>query len=260
MKKVLFNFISLAVVLSLLFSFSSCKKQVPQVEEEETEAVSTKATQVPVEIVELPTQKDELTAMLNSAVGYIEHYCYHYTKNTKCVVSELSIGSFSSVGNDATNAFKSIFGEKDITMNYDYNASRDAFSANFPACDYTADEIASISAEQIGDKIVITAVFPNESNPTDDAGVLHRLCADYQNTEDIAKALSDFKASATATSVSASDITIKATLRSQDSSLERLEVSYKQRYTLSGVTLVKVEGSTVTGTSETTVIYSAMGA
>lgn len=244
----------------MLLSFVSCKKQAQEVPEEEEEVVTTRATLVPVEIVELPTEKEELTEMLNSAVGYIEHYCYSYTKNTKCIVSDLNIGSLSPIGKDATDAFKSVFGEKDITINYDYNASRDAFSANFPACDYTPDEISAISAEQIDDKIIITAVFPNEYDPTDDAGALHRLCADYQNADDVAKALGDFKASATATSVSASDITIKATIRAQDSGLERLEVSYKQRYTLSGVTLVKVEGSTVTGTSETTVIYSGIDA
>ena len=260
MKKVLFNFISLAVAFSMLFSFASCKKQTPAPQEEEIEVSSTKATTQPVEIVELPTDKAELTEMLNSAVGYIEHYCYHYTKNIKCEVSNLSVGSFSAAGKDATDAFKSVFGEKDITMNFDYNASRDAFSANFPASDFEADEISLITAEQKDDKIIITAVFPNETNPTDDAGALHRLCADYQSAEDVSKALSDFKASATATSVTASDITIKATIRANDSGLEQLEVSYTQRYTLTGVTLVKLEGSAVTGAAKTTVIYSGMGA
>lgn len=244
----------------MIFSMVSCKKQEQVTQEEESEVSSTKATQQPVQIVELPTGENELTEMLNSAVGYIEHYCYYYTKNVKCEVSNLSVGSLSVVGKDATDAFKSVFGEKDITMNYDYNASRDAFSANFPSDDYTTDEISLISAEQKDDKIIITAVFPDETNPTDDSGVLHRLCADYQNTEDVSKALSDFKASATSISVTASDITIRATIRAQDSSLEQLEVSYTQRYTLSGVTLVKVEGSAVTGTAKTTVIYSAMGA
>lgn len=260
MKKVMFKLISVSVALSILFSLASCKKQEQVPQEEEVEISSTKATQQPVQILELPTGEEELVEMLNSAVGYIEHYCYYYTKNIKCEVSNLSVGSLSAAGKDADDAFKSIFGEKDITMNYDYNTSRDTFSANFPSNDFTADEVSLITAEQKDDEIILTAVFPDETNPTDASGVLHRLCSDYQNSDDIAKALSDFKASAESTSITASDITVKATICAQDSSLRKLEVSYTQRYTLSGVTLVKLEGSAVTGTAKTTVIYSAMGA
>ena len=176
-----------------------------------------------------------------------------------CKVSDVSLGSLSAASN-ASEAFRSIFGEKNTTINYSYNASRDTFSANFPSSGYTTEEVQSISAQQVGDKIVITATFPNETNPTDDSGVLYRLCPDYQNTEDIKKALSDFGSSAASASIRASDIAIKATVRAQDSGLEKLEVSYTQRYTLSGVTLVKLEGSTVTGTAKTTVIYSGMDA
>lgn len=258
MKKVLLNCISLTVVFCMLFSFASCKKEPTEVPEDDL-TVSTKATTKPVEIIDVPTGEEELTEMLNAAVEYIELYCYNYTKNVNCKVSDVSLGSLSAASN-AAEAFRSIFGEKNITMNYSYNASRDAFSDNFPSSGYTTEEVHSVSAQQIEDKIVITATFPNETNPTDDSGVLYRLCPDYQNTEDIKKALSEFGSSATSTSIIASDITIKATIRAQDSGLEKLEVSYTQRYTLSGVTLVKLEGSTVTGTAKTTVIYSGMDA
>lgn len=223
------------------------------------EEITTKATTQPVEIVELPEGEEELAQMLNAAVEYIELYCYHYTKNINCQVSSVNVGSLSQASN-AVDAFKSIFGEKNITMNYDYNASRDAFSANFPVSGYTVDEMESITAQQESDSVIITATFPSETNPNDESGVLSRLCSDYQNQEDVKKALTEFSSSATSVSVTASDITIKATIRANDSSLESLEVSYTQRYTLSGVTLVKLEGSTVTGTANTTVKYSGMGA
>lgn len=258
MKKVLLNCISFTVVFCMLFSLASCKKEPAEVPEEDL-TLSTKVTTKPVEIVEVPTDEEDLTKMLNSAVEYVELYCYNYTKNVNCKVSDVNLGSLSAASN-AAEAFRSIFGEKNITMNYSYNASRDAFSANFPSSGYTAEEVQSISAQQVEDKIVITAVFPNEANPKDDSGVLYRLCSDYQNTEDIKKALSEFGSSATSMSVNASDITVKATVRAKDSGLEKLEVSYTQRYTLSGVTLVKLEGSSVTGTAKTTVIYSGMDA
>lgn len=257
MKKVLLKCISFAVVLSLIFSLASCKKEPDPIPYEDYET-STKATTQPVEIIEVPTGEEELAHMLNAAVEYVELYCYHYTKNIDCKVSDVSVGSLSSASN-AAEAFRSIFGEKNITLNYDYNASRDAFSANFPVSGYTTEEMESISAKQVEGNIVVTAVFPNETNPKDDAGVLYRICPDYQNSDDIKKALTDFNSSATSTSITASDITLKATIRAQDSSLEKLEVSYTQRYTLSGVTLVKLEGSTVTGTAKTTVVYSDIG-
>lgn len=257
MKKTLLSLISFVLVFSMVMSFSSCSKD-PVVQEEQTDSLTTRPTTQPVEIVEIPESEEELAQMLNAAVEYIELYCYHYTKNIDCKVNQLSVGSLSKASN-AAEAFRSIFGEKNITMNYDYNASRDAFTANFPASGYTVDEITSINAQQVDDNIVITATFPDESNPTDEGGVLHRLCPDYQNSEDVKKAMTDFSSSASSVSVSASGITIKATIRSQDSSLESLEVSYTQRYTLTGVTLVKLEGSAVTGTADTTVKYTDIG-
>ena len=258
MKKKLLSFISLLLVFSMVLMLPSCKSK-PEPMDEDQDVITTKATTQPVEIVELPESEEELADMLNAAVEYIELYCYHYTKNIDCKVSQVSVGTLSQVSN-AADAFKSIFGEKNITMNYDYNASREAFSANFPQSGYTVDEMESISAKQEGDKVIITAVFPNETNPADDKGVLYRLCPDYQNTDDVKKALTEFNSSAASTAITASDITIKATIRANDSSLETLEVSYTQRYTLSGVTLVKIEGSTVTGTANTVVKYSGMGA
>ena len=193
MKKVLFNCISLTVVFCMLFSLASCKKKPVEVPEDNFTS-STKATTKPVEIVEVPTGEEELTEMLNAAVEYIELYCYNYTKNINCKVSDVSLGSLSAASN-AAEAFRSIFGEKNITMNYSYNASREAFSANFPSSAYTTDEVQSISANQVDDKIVITAVFSNETNPTDDSGVLYRLCPDYQNTEDINQSVLQISAS-----------------------------------------------------------------
>ncbi len=257
MKNSFLKFISLSLVFCVFFSFASCKKD-PEVTPEEPEIETTRSTTQPVEIVEVPTGRDELTQMLNAAINYTELYCYHYTKNIDCKASDINVGSLSAASK-AVDAFKSIFGEKNITMNYEYNASRDAFSANFPSGDFTVDEIETISAKRVDDKIIITAVFPNENNPSDDSGALYRLCPDYQNSEDVKKALIEFNSSASSISVSASDIMVEATLNANDSSLEQLAVSYTQRYTLSGVILSKLEGSTVTGTAKTRVVYSEIG-
>lgn len=257
MKSFFLKFISLSLVFCLIFSFASCKKE-PVATPEEPEIETTRSTTQPVEIIEVPTGHDELTKMFNAAIGYTELYCYRYTKNIDCKASDINVGSLSAASK-AVDAFKSIFGEKNITMNYEYNASRDAFSANFPSGDFTPEEILSISAERVEDKIVITAIFPNENNPSDDSGTLYRLCPDYQNSEDVKKALVEFNSSASSVSVSASDITVEATINANDSSLEQLVVSYTQRYTLSGVVLSKLEGSTVTGTAKTRVVYSGIG-
>ena len=168
------------------------------------------------------------------------------------------MGSLSAVSN-AGDAFRSIFGKKDISYDYDYNTSRDAFKANFPESGYEADDIQNITAQQNGNDIIITATFAGENNPTEDKGFLHKLTTEYLDAEDVSKALTEFNSSAESVSVSASDITVKATLNANDSSLRTLEISFTQRFSLSGVTLVKLEGSSVTATSSTVIKYTGIG-
>lgn len=258
MKKRVLSFISFLMVTVTVFSLASCSKK-PTDETDNTEPLTSKSTtQAPVKIVEVPTDKGKLTDMLNAAIEYVELYCYRYTKRTVCNVDPVNVGTLSTASN-ATEAFRSVFGKKDVSIDYDYNTSRDSFAENFPESGYTTKEISSITAQQVDDSIIITAEFPSENNPNAESGQLHKMSNDFLSVEDVNKALADFDSSATSVSVNASDIVIKATINSQDSSLTSLEVSYTQRFNLSGVTLVKLEGSSVTGTSQTTVTFSNIG-
>ena len=257
MKKRLLNFISLLLVTVTVFSLVSCDNTVD--EPEVTEPLTNKSTtQAPVKIVEIPTDKGELAEMLNAAIEYVELYCYHYTKHTVCKVDSVNVGTLSTASN-AADAFRSVFGKKDVAIEYNYNTSRDSFAANFPESGYTVNDISLISAQQTGDSIVITADFPNESNPSEDSGLLRKMSNDYLTVDSVNKALADFNSTAASVSVTVSDIRIKATISAEDSSLTELEVSFTQRFNLTGVTLVKLEGSGVTGTSQTTVKYSNIG-
>lgn len=258
MKKRFINFISLLMVTATVFTLVSCNPKTPDEPDNTEHPTSKSTTGAPVEIVEIPTDEEELAGMLNAAIEYVELYCYRYTKRTVCDVNSLNIGSFSSVSN-AADAFRSIFGKKDVSIDYNYNTSRDSFAKNFPESGYTKADISSISANQVDGSIVITAQFPSESSPTQDKGLLHRMSNDFLSVDAVSKALADFSSSAASVSVTASDIQIKATISAQDSSLTALEVSYTQRYSLTGVTLVKVEGAGVTAASKTTVTYSEIG-
>lgn len=258
MKKTSLRIISFLIVICTVAGLVSCgkKPEIP-VTEDPTEQTSKSQTQ-PTQIVEIPTEKEELADMFNAALEYVELYCYHYTKNTTCNVNNLSIGGLSAVSN-ANDAFRSIFGKKDVSYDYNYNTSRDDFKENFPASGYTASDIQNITAQQKDKDIVITTTFAGESNPTADKGLLHKFCSDYLSVEDVKKALTEFNSSAESVSVSVSDITVKATVNAQDSSLRTLEISFTQRYSLSGVTLVKMQGSNVTATSSTVITYTGIG-
>ncbi len=258
MKKRFINLISFLLIVSTVISLVSCGKAEQEVPEN-TEAVTTKGTtNAPVKIVQIPTDKNELAEMLNSAIDYVELYCYRYTKHTVCSVDSVSVGSLSQASG-AVDAFKSIFGEKDIAVDYEYNTSRTAFAENFPQSDYTADDFTGIIANRADDSIVLVAEFPDEINPTADKGVLHKMSNEYHSAESVKKALSDFNSSAASVNVTASNIKMTATINAQDSSLTKLEVSYDENYSLSGVTLVKLEGSGVIGTAKTTVTYTNIG-
>lgn len=257
MEKRYIKLISFLLVAVTVFSLVSCNRTVEEPGTEEP-LTSKNTTQAPVKIVEIPTAKGELTEMLNAAIEYVELYCYHYTKHTVCNADSVNVGSLATVSN-AAEAFRSIFGKKDVAIEYNYNMSRDSFAANFPESGYTMGDISLITAQQVGDSIVITADFPNENSPSENSGMLRKMSNEYVSVESVNKALSDFNSSAKAVSVTASDIQIKATISATDSSLTALEVSYTQNFNLTGVTLVKLEGSVVTGSAKTTVTYSKIG-
>lgn len=257
MKKRNLRFISFLLVAVTVFSLVSCNGKVD--EPDATEPLTSKnTTQAPVKIVEIPTDKSELTDMLNAAIEYVELYCYHYTKHTLCNAQNVNVGTLATASN-AVEAFRSMFGQKDVSIEYNYNMSRDSFAANFPESGYTTGDISRITAQQVDNSIVITADFPNESNPSGNSGLLRKMSNEYVSAESVNKSLSDFKSSATSVSVTVSDIQIKATISAEDSSLTALEVSYTQNFNLAGVTLVQLEGSGVTGTTKTTVKYSKIG-
>lgn len=258
MKKRVLNFISLLMVAVTVFSLVSCGKKTPESPDGGEPVTSKSTTQTPVKIVEIPTDKGELTDMLNAAIEYVELYCYRYTKRTVCNVDSVNVGTLSTASN-AAEAFRSVFGQKDVSIEYNYNTSRDTFAANFPQSGYTVNDISSITAQQGDGTIILTAEFPNESSPSEKSGHLNKMSNDYLSVESVSKALTDFNSSAASVSVTASDIKIKATINAKDSSLRSLEVSFTQRFNLTGVTLVKLEGAGVTGASKTTVTYSSIG-
>ena len=99
MKKTSLRIISILIVICTVVGLVSCgKKPETPVDEDVTRQTSKSQTQ-PVQIVEIPTEKSELTEMFNAALEYVELYCYRYSKNTTCTVNSLNVGSLSSVSN-----------------------------------------------------------------------------------------------------------------------------------------------------------------
>lgn len=258
MKKSVLKIISVAVAFCSVVSLASCKGKT-DVNEQTTKYLPEKSvTEETVRIANVPTDTAELTDMLNAAVNYVDRYCYTYKKSLKCDATVTSLGSLSSASN-ASSAFASIFGEKSTDADFDYNADKKTFADSFVKGSFTSEEISSIVAKQDGDVVVLTAVFNDESNPTDEKGVLHRLGGDYQNAEDVSKSLGEFKSSASSVTVSADTIIITAKISVEDSSLKSMTVSYTERYHLSGVTLVKLSGGSVSGSARTVIEYTDFG-
>lgn len=256
MKKII-SFLCTLTLLAAVFSFAACKKnETPEPDTTTTREVTKSTTAEPVKIVKLPSTDEEKTEMLNAALDYVELYCYNYSKQIKCTVSDVSLGSLSAASN-AADAFKSIFGETNLSTDYSYSTAPESFSDSFIKSGFTTADISSSEAKQDGENIVLTFKFKNETNPTDKNGCLHKLSQDYVSSEKITKSLSEFNSSATSVSVSASNITVITTISSVDSSLKKLVVSYNESFSLGGVKLVKLDGSTVNGKSATTVTFDS---
>lgn len=250
--------ISLLIVICTVFSLISCTENGGNGDNENTKTQTKAQTSEAVKIVNVPTDEAEIIKMFNAALDYVDVYCYKYSKSVKCEVSDISVGSLSAASN-ATDAFKSIFGQIESMADYDYNASKESFDANFPKSGFTAENISSVSAKQDGDSIAITVELPGETNPDNEKGQLYRLGGDYISVQQVNQNLKDFDSSATSVGITASDIIMTAKISADDSSLISFGIKYTEKFSLSGVTLVKLEGSAVTGRSETVIEYTDIG-
>lgn len=244
-------------VLATVLSFTACKKK-NEIDEETTTSIpeySKSTTSAPVVIAKIPDSKADRVEMLNAALDYVDVYCYRYTKKTKCDVSSVNVGSLGAASN-AVDAFKSIFGQTDVTNDYDYKVAPESFSDNFISDRFSESDVLSADAKQEDGNIILTVTFPNESNPSDAKGLLSKLSKEYLSVSAVNKNLSEFDSTAGSVNITASDITATATISASDSSLQKLVISYTEGYVLSSVKLVQLEGSSVTGVAKTVVTYS----
>ena len=255
------KFVSLLTALTLItafLSFAACRKNENNENTEPTSQSYSKSTTLkPVEIADIPESTAERVEMLNAALDYIDAYCYKYTKNTKCSVSNVNVGSLSAASN-AVDAFKSIFGQTDVTYDYDYKTAPESFEENFIKERFSESDVVSTEATQKDNIISLKITFPTENNPSDTSGQLHKLSMEYLSPTAVNDNLNEFASSASSVSILASDITVTASISSVDSSLKKLVVSYNESFTLSGVKLVQLEGSSVTGTSKTVETYDGI--
>ncbi len=247
-----------AVLIFSVLSFSACKKNRNE-EAVTTTAATTELTRATtsetVKIVDLPASNEDRISMFNAALDFFDLYCYSYTKSVKCTVSNVSVGSLSAASNAAA-AFRSVFGEKDISNDYDYQTGQESFSENSMKSGFTAADITMTDVKQNGGDVILTVKFPNESNPSGKSGQIHRLTTEYVGAEKVKNSLSEFSSSAGSVNVSVSDIEVKVTLNSMNSALKSLTLSFTENFSLGGVKLVQLEGSSVTGMSRTTVSYT----
>lgn len=256
MKNNIIRIVSLLVVLAAVIQLVSCGKNSEAEPEQTVTSERTKASVSSTEkIVEIPEEKEEIVKMLNAALDFVDVYCFKYKKHFKCSISDLNIGSLSAASN-AGDAFRHIFGAGDIETDHDYNKSKEDFDSNFPKSGITPDMLTDASASAESDRIVITVRFPSESNPDRENGSLRLITDDFKDRENVNKSLGDFSSSASSININAYDIEIKAAVSTEDSSLKSLDISFKERYTLSGVKLVELEGSTVTGIANVRISYS----
>ena len=249
--------LSFILIFCSIFSLTACKEKEKEPEPETTASThATKAeTSEAVKIVDIPEKIEDRVEMLNSALDYIDVYCYAFTKNTKCTVSNLNLGGLSKASN-AGDAFRSIFGEKEVSYDYSYVSAPESFDENVISERFSADDAVSADAKQDGDTVTVTVTLKDEYNPDEKNGLLAKLSSDYLNAEKVKSSLGEFSSSADSVNVSARDIKVKAELRAEDSKLKKLEISYTENFSLSNVKLVQLEGSAVSGTSKTVVTYS----
>lgn len=259
MKKKLSAFMAVVILVCAVTVFSSCGKENDSTGSNNATVAETKNTTSEVsKIIDAPTEKDAVIDMFNKAIGYVDEFCYSYTKTVKNSVGELSIGSLSKV-NNAESAFKKVFGEKESNVQYKYKDNKDGFNANFTKDKLTSDMVVSFGSKKDGDLIIITVNLPSETNPDEKTGNLSKFTNDYINVKSVQDELESFGSSSSATSIFADNIFMTAEIDANNSTLKKFTIGFNENFTLSGVKLVEVDGSTVTGKMSAEIEYTEIG-
>lgn len=249
---------AICIAFCAVASLAACKREQPQQEGVPATTEEKASVSETVKIVNIPTDTAELADMLNNAIGYVDRYCYKFNKDVKCEAAAVNLGSLSSVSN-ARNAFASIFGQKELSSEYDYKTDKNLFAENFIQGSIAEDEITAIRAYEEDGAVVIVAELVGETVTDGDEGLLCRLGGEHITPEDVKTSLTEFKSSATAVSVSADGIKLTAKISTDDSRLISMDVEYTERFNLSGVKLVEIEGGTVSGNAKTEISYTNLG-
>lgn len=215
-----------------------------------TRATTTKAA----EIESIPKEKKELIALLDSAIDYLEIYGYSFDKSVVCEVGDVNTGALSAVSNSA-QAFRSVFGERSLYSSCDYSSAPETYNEALLEGSFEERDVETISAEKKGDKIIISAVFPDVPDP-DEGFTLGKIEKEFVTKSDVKEALGEFSSSAASCSADVSDIRMTVQINAADSKPESLKVSFVQNFSLTSVKLVENSGSAVYGTSSTEIEFS----
>lgn len=255
------KFLSLITAAVLTLSLAGCANKtespddgsgtdVPRTKETTTETVGIK---------NIPEDKKELVNLLDSAIDYLDVYAYSYDKSVICEVKNVSVGKLSSVSN-AAEAFRSVFGERELYDTYNYSSAPESFKGALIDGDFEDSDIKEISASSPEkNAIEITAKLADVSNPQKNNMPLVKIGTEFLTPDDVKTALNEFSSSASSVSVAVKDITVKVKINAVDSSLISLTVSFSQSFSLGGVKLVETEGAGVTGSSDTKIVFNNIG-
>ena len=265
MKNSFIKIISFVIILCTVSGLCACSKNqgtqgVATTNRQVTSSTSESKTQTTVgetSAATAPQGDAEILKYFNDSVKIFNHRTYDFTKSFNCTLSSCSLGSLTSV-QGATDSYKStlrsavgdMMGVSKLDTSY---YAGDDISSVFTIKELDEKCVESIKASADGNKVTVEISLKQLSS--DGAASVSYLTKDYPTPESFAQKISDYKISATSTSVNNSGAKVKAVVDDSTKNFVSVEISFKTNYSAQELNLGYISGGPVSGVTQTVIAY-----
>ena len=265
MKNSFIKIISFVIVFCTVLGLCACSKK------QGTQGIATTNRQVTRSSAESKTQttvgktsaatapqgKAAILKYFNDSVKIFNNRTYDFTKSFNCTLQSCSLGSLTSVSG-ATDSYKStlrsavgdMMGVSKLDTSY---YAGDDISSVFTIKELDEKCIESIKASADGNKVTVEISLKQLS--ADGTASVSYLTKDYPTPESFSQKISDYKISATSTSVKSSSAKVKVVVDNSTKNFVSVEISFKTNYSAQELNLGYITGGPVSGVTQTVITY-----
>lgn len=204
--------------------------------------------------ITVPTKKEDIVKLYNSAASAASKSKPGYKKSTDTVLSNLNMGALAKISavRDTVGDFLGEGSSSETVKKGSFNG-KSFVKSGLKASDITS---ASCKLTDDGKYYEITMTVKNETNPLKDSSALGRFTKDYKDVDEIRSGLADAGAGVGTITVETTRVTVKAKINVSNNRFVSVTHNIKMAAKLNDVKYSIAKVKTATADLETTVKYT----